>query len=41
MKDYAGNNLYKAVLYPEGEKYRIKPDTQVRVYEVIGSITAT
>ena len=41
MKEYAGNNLYKAVLYPEDEKYRIKPDTEVRVYEVIGSITAT
>jgi len=41
MKQYAGENLYNAVLYPEDEKYRIKPDTEVKVYEVIGGITAT
>ena len=41
MKQYAGDNLYKAVLYPEDEKYRIKPDTEVKVYEVISSVTAT
>ncbi len=35
MKKYAGDNLYKAVLYPEDAKFRIKPDTEVRVYEVV------
>jgi len=37
MKRYAGDNLYKAVLYPEDEKFRIKPDIEVKVYEAIGS----
>jgi len=41
MKQYAGDNLYKAVLYPEDEKYRIKPDTEVRVYQLVDGIAAT
>ncbi len=41
MKQYTGDNLYKAVLYPEDEKYRIRPDTEVKVYKVISGITAT
>jgi hypothetical protein len=41
MKEYAGDNLYKAVLYPEDDKYRIIPDTEVKVYEVIGGAAAT
>ncbi len=35
MKKYAGDNLYKAVLYPEDEQYRIKSDTVVKVYEIL------
>ena len=35
MKEYAGANLYKAVLYPEDDKYHIKSDTEVKVYEVL------
>ena len=34
MKAYAGDDIYKAVLYPDDYKYRIEPDTKVRVYEV-------
>ena len=41
MKEYAGDNLYKAILYPEYDKYRIIPDTEVKVYEVIGGVAAT
>lgn len=37
MKEYAGDNFYKAVLYPEDDKYQIKPDLEVKVYELIGS----
>jgi len=37
MKEYAGDNLYKAVLYPEDDKYQIKPDLEVKVYEIIVS----
>lgn len=36
MKQYSGENLYAAVLYPEDEKYHIKPDFGVKVYEIIG-----
>jgi len=35
MEKYAGENLYKAVLYPEDDKYRITSDTKVKVYEII------
>jgi quinol monooxygenase YgiN len=41
MKEYAGDNLYKAVLYPDDDKYKIIPDTEVKVYEVIDTLTAT
>ncbi|MEO9275947.1 antibiotic biosynthesis monooxygenase [Marinomonas sp. 5E14-1] len=41
MKEYAGDNLYKAVLYPEDHKYRIVPDTEVKVYDVIETLTAS
>ncbi|WP_421900810.1 antibiotic biosynthesis monooxygenase [Maridesulfovibrio sp.] len=37
MKSYAGENMYRAVLYPEDVKYRINPDHEVKVYEVIAS----
>lgn len=35
MEEYAGSNSYKAVLYPEDEKYQITPDLEVKIYEVI------
>lgn len=35
MKEYAGANLYKAVLYPDDDKYCIKSDPEVKVYEVL------
>jgi quinol monooxygenase YgiN len=35
MKAYAGDDLYKAVLYPEDEKYHIHAETEVKVYEVL------
>ena len=34
MKEYTGDNLHKAVLYPEDEKYQITPDVEVKIYEV-------
>lgn len=37
MKQYAGNNMYKAVLYPEDDIYEIIPDTEVKIYEVRSS----
>ena len=38
MKQYSGDNLYKAVLYPDDDKYEIEPELDVKVYEVIASL---
>lgn len=37
MKEYAGENIYKAVLYPEDDAFDIKPDLEVKVYELLQS----
>lgn len=41
MKAYAGENLYKAVLYPEDDQYKITPDREVRIYEIVAEGSAT
>ncbi len=35
MKEYSGDNLYKAVLYPEDHVYKITPKTYVKIYEIV------
>lgn len=37
MKEYAGKNMYRAVLYPEDHVYKIISDTDVKIYEIIAS----
>ena len=37
MKAYAGDNMYKAVLYPEDELYEIIPDKEVAIFEISSS----
>ena len=41
MKVYAGDNLYKAVLYPEDYLYRITSETEVKIYEIVAEGSAT
>ena len=35
MKEYSGQDLYRAVLYSEDEAFKIRPDKGVKVYEVV------
>ncbi|WP_432735319.1 antibiotic biosynthesis monooxygenase [Maridesulfovibrio sp. FT414] len=37
IKNYAGENMHKAVLYPEDELYEIIPDETVKIYRVTSS----
>ncbi len=41
MKIYAGENLYKAVLYPEDYLYKITSDTEVKIYKIVAEGSAT
>ena len=41
MKQYAGDSLYMAVLYPDDSKYQIQPELEVKVYEVVAKIGDT
>ncbi len=41
MKVYAGENLYKAVLYPEDYLYKITPETEVKIFEIVAEGTVT
>lgn len=38
IKALAGNDIGKAKLYPEDEKYQLEPDTFVSLYEVVESV---
>ena len=35
IKEYAGKDLYKAILYPEDYKFKIIPEVNVNIYEII------
>jgi len=37
MKLYAGDNLYKAVLYPQDDRYRIESDLEVKIYQQVAT----
>ncbi len=41
MKIYAGENIYKAVLYPEDHLYKITPETNVKIFEIVAEKLTT